>query len=130
MKKLFVLFALVIGMFALTSCSLLNQNKYEEEAGVYNCYYISGDLSLSMYDYYRITLNADGTCLVESKAKGSSQTYSAEATFSIENNKIKIVTRSGAASVTEEYDYIDGEIQMLNQSIQGISFTAKFRRDQ
>ena len=132
MKKLFAYLLCVSTLLFLTSCSLLSLIKgkpYKEEAGVYELYYMSGDLNMSMYDYYRITLEADGDCLVESKGKYNSSIYSAEATFEIEDNKIYIVTKSGSASVTEVYDYVDGEIQMNNQSIQGITFTAWFKRN-
>ena len=122
-------------LFSLASCTIIDEineiiNPYEEEAGVYNLYYMSGDLKVSMYDYYRITLNADGTCLVESKGVNSSQVYSSSATYSIENGKISIVTRSGSSSVTEVYDYVNGEIHMPTQTIQGITFSAKFKRDE
>ena len=130
MRKILFILTLITSLFALTSCTLLNSiiKPYEEEAGVYNLYHMTGDLKVSMYEYYRITLNADGTCLVESKGVNNSQIYSSAATFTIKDGKINIVTRSGAASVTEVYDYVDGEIHMPTQTIQGITFSAKFKR--
>ena len=135
MKKILLFLITLSSLFALTSCGLVDEikglfNPYEEEAGVYNLYEMTGDLDVSMYEYYRITLNADGTCLVESKGVNSSQVYSSTATFSIENGKISVVTRAGSASVTEIYDYVDGEIHMPTQTIQGITFSAKFKRDE
>ena len=100
---------------------------YEKEAGVYNLYSMTG-LDMSLYEYYRIILNADGTCVVESKAAGVSQLYSATATYSITDGKISIVTVSGPTSITEIYDYVDGEIHMPEQNISGITFSAKFKR--
>ena len=125
MKKILLFLVAITSLFALTSCSL---NKYEEEAGVYNLYYMDGDLDVSMYEYYRITLYASGICLVESKGSETEGTYSSLAIFSIENNKIKIISGLGLLTTIEEYDYIDGEIHMLNVSIQGINFSAKFKR--
>ena len=125
MKKILLFLVAITSIFALTSCSL---NKYEEEAGVYNLYYMDGDLDVSMYEYYRITLYASGICLVESKGSETGGTYSSLAIFSIEDNKIKIISGLGLLTTIEEYDYIDGEIHMLNVSIQGINFSAKFKR--
>ena len=102
-------------------------NPYEKEAGVYNLYAMTG-LDMSLYEYYRIILNADGTCVVESKGAGASQLYSSTATYSIADGKISIVTVSGATSITEVYDYVDGEIHMPEQTISGITFSAKFKR--
>ena len=87
MKKLFAYLLCTVTLLFLTSCSLLSLFKgepYKDEAGVYELYYMSGDLNMSMYDYYRITLEADGDCLVESKGAYNSSIYSAEATFEIE----------------------------------------------
>ena len=125
MKKILLFLVAITSIFALTSCSL---NKYEEEAGVYNLYYMDGDLDVSLYEYYRITLYASGICLVESKGSETESTYSAFGTFSIEDSKIKIISGLGLLTTVEEYDYIDGEIQMLNVSIEGINFSAKFKR--
>lgn len=126
MKK-FIVFALIlVSAFALSSCK--DSNKYEDEAGVYSLYYMTGDLNLSMYEYYTIELFANGDVTVKSKPAGSSQLYEASATFSIEDGKITIVSVNGSTKVTEIYDYIDGEIHMLNVEEVGISFTAKFRR--
>ena len=44
---------------------------------------MEGDLSLNNFDYYRITLEADGDCIIESKSKFNSQQYQAKATFEI-----------------------------------------------
>jgi len=132
MKKIFYIVAILLCLGTLTSCSLekiFNPNKYAEYAGTYNLYYMSGSLNVNMYEYYRITLEADGDCIVESKGKNSSQEYKAVATFTIEDGKIKIFTKNGLAIITEVYDYVDGEIHMLNQNISGYSFSAKFRRD-
>ena len=120
---------LVVLLLAATLLTFVGCTPYAKEAGVYECYEIkvNGVNAMSQFEYYRITLNADGTCIVESKGVGQATTYKAEATFSIENEKISIVTRQGAASVTEVYDYVDGEI-IMDTSAQGITMYAKFAR--
>ena len=125
MRKLFIIISAVVLSISLAACK-----KYEAEAGVYELYYMSGDFSMSSYDYYTIELKANGKAIVKSKANG--QEYEAECTFDIENGKIILVTRNGLAKVTETYDYIDGEIQMLDVKLElngrTYRFTAKFRR--
>ena len=120
---------LVVLLLAATVLTFVGCTPYAEEAGVYECYQIklNGVNALSQFEYYRITLNADGTCIVESKGVGQSTSYKAEATFSIEGDKITVVTRQGVATVTEVYDYIDGEI-IMNATAQGVTMSAKFAR--
>ena len=126
MIKILMFLSVFTLFFTLTGC---NSNKYEEQAGTYELYYASGSISLSNYDYWRIILKEDGTCVIESKGAYNSQIYSATATFEIAEEKIRIYTKNGTATITEEYDYIDGEIHMINQQIQGYTITAKFRRN-
>lgn len=130
MRKICKLLVVLLVLITLTGCSFdfLKEDKYAEEAGTYELYYAGGSISLSNYDYWRIILNADGTCVIESKGSNNSQSYSAEATYEIEDNKIRIFSKNGNATITEEYDYIDGEIQMNNQQISGYTITARFRR--
>lgn len=120
---------LVVLLLAATVLTFVGCTPYAEEAGVYECYEITlnGVDAMSQFEYYRITLNADGSCVVESKGAGQSTTYEAEATFSIEGDKITVVTRQGIATVTEVYDYIDGEI-IMNATAQGVTMYAKFAR--
>ena len=120
---------LVVLLLATTLLTFVACTPYAEEAGVYECYEITvnGIDAMSQFEYYRITLNADGTCIVESKNAGQTTAYKAEATFSIENGKISVVTSQGMASVTEIYDYIDGEI-IMDATAQGITMHAKFAR--
>ena len=124
LRKIAILLVLVMASLLLVSCA-----PYTEEAGVYECYELRIDSKdcLSLYEYYRITLEADGTCVVESKGVDNSSTYKAAATFSIKDNKITVVTTNGAASVTEVYDYIDGEI-IMETTISGMKMYAKFAR--
>ena len=125
MKKIIRLFTVVVlvGLcLSLTSCF----NKYKDVAGTYECYEIrvNGQNYLSYYDYYRITLEANGDCLVESK---SGSEYSAECTFEIKDSKIYVYTRVGVAKVTETYDFINNEI-IMDTEVQGSTIYAKFRK--
>ncbi len=124
LRKIAVVLTLIIVSFVLVSCA-----PYAEEAGVYECYdiTINSQDCLSRYEYYRITLEANGTCVVESKGIDNPSTYKAVATFSIENDKITVVTTNGSASVTEVYDYIDGEI-IMDTTVSGYTMYAKFAR--
>lgn len=126
MKKIILVFFMLLSVITISSCSL---KKYDEYAGVYELYHMSGDLKLSMYEYYKITLNGNGSCVVESKGANSSQSYEAKGTFDIEGEEIKIYTKNGTTKITETYDYINGEIHMINQTISGYTFTAKFKRN-
>ena len=125
MKKILLFLIAITSLFTLTSCSL---NKYEEEAGVYNLYYMGGDLDESMYEYYRITLYASGICLTESKGADSEDDYSGYGIYKIEDGKITI-TSLGLLTAVEKYDYVDGEIHIPPTSFLGITFSAKFKRD-
>ena len=123
-RRILAVLLLATLLFTLVGCG-----KYSEEAGVYECYQIklNGQNYMSAYEYYRITLNADGTCVVESKAVGQASAYKAEATFSIEDGKISVYTQSGGTTITEVYDYVDGEI-IMNTTIAGVTMYAKFAR--
>ncbi len=124
-RKILAVLLLAMLLFTLVGCG-----KYTKEAGVYECYEIrvNGQNYMSAYEYYRITLNADGTCVVESKAVGQASAYKAEATFAIEDSKISIYTQSGWTTITEVYDYVDGEI-IMDTTISGVPMYAKFARE-
>ena len=125
MKKILLFLIAITSLFTLTSCSL---NKYEEEAGVYNLYYMDGDLDESMYEYYRITLYASGICLTESKGIDSEDEYAGYGIYKIEDGKITITSGLGLLTAIEKYDYVDGEIHIPPTSLFGITFSAKFKR--
>ena len=128
MKKLFVVIALLLMTVSLSACK-----KYTEEAGVYELYYMSGSFNLSNYEYYTIELKENGDAVVKSKGNyAGAELYEEKCTFKIVDGKIKITTRKGFAKVVEEYDYVDGEIHMLDVSLDyegtTYTFTAKFKR--
>lgn len=124
LAKVLVALLLVATLLTFTACT-----PYTEEAGIYECYEITinGVDYLSQYEYYRIILYADGSCVVESKGVGQSASYRADARFSIADGKITVVTTQGFASVTEVYDYVDGVI-IMDATAQGVTMHAKFAR--
>ena len=124
LSKVMVVLLLVAALFTFVACT-----PYAEEAGVYECYEmeLNGANAMSKFDYYRIILYADGSCVVESKVAGQSSTYKATATYSIADEKITVVTIRGLSTITEVYDYIDGVI-IMDATLQGVTMHAKFTR--
>jgi hypothetical protein len=126
LKKVTVLLLVLCVTFLLAGCG--TKKEYEEEAGVYELVEMSGDLNMSMFKTYTIDLRANGQVYVKTTYNGNSTVYEGDGKFEIKDNKIIIKTSQGSQTVTEEYDYIDGEIIMDNITLQTINFTAKFRR--
>lgn len=131
MKRFVKVFLFVLGLVLLTGLTGCETANYEAEAGKYECYYITmnGQNVTSYYEYYNIILEVNGKCVVESKQVGASQTYEAKAKYSIADNKIKVVTSMLFFKVTEEYDYINGEI-IMDTTLEDTRVYAKFRRAQ
>ena len=133
-KKKVIIFIFVMLVSAAAVFGFLKYRdsvKYKEYAGTYEMYAAYGSVSLNDYEYYRIILEADGDCIVESKGKGISQEIRATATYEIKDNKIYIYSNTYGIKVTEIYDYIDGdvpEIHMLNQQIQGYTINIKLKK--
>ena len=126
MRKYIILTLTLMTLFTLGGCKTIKNWKH---AGTYELYSMTGDLSLNDFEYYRITLEKNGDCLIESKSKIGGVEYSAEATYEINDDIIKIYTKTATATLTETFDFIDGEIHMVNQVISGISYTAKLRKN-
>jgi len=127
MKKGLIIGFMLLSLFALSAC----QKTFEEEAGLYELYEMSGDLSLSDFSYYTIELFSDGNILIKSKSSTlDDEPYVAQATFEIKKNRIVIYTKVAFTKITETYDYIDGEIHMIDVEIPGydMTFSAKFKR--
>lgn len=137
MKKFIIMLLCLFSLFSVVGCFDDDGVKkdddeddiYEEYAGTYNLYYMSGSFSLSDYEYYRIILKSNGKCIIEAKGSANSQEISSNATYEIKNDKIFIYSKVDGTKVTEEYDYVDGEIHMNNQELMGYTITAKFKRD-
>ena len=107
------------------------QRSYTEEAGIYELYEMSGDLSLSDFSYYYIQLDEGGEVVVKSLgSEGEQEEYMAFGTFKISGSSIHIYTKVGFSRIKETYAYVNGEIHMVDVYLDGydITFTAKFRR--
>ena len=127
MKKIMLIIVMLLGVITLASC----QKSYDEEAGLYELYEMSGDLSLSDFSYYTVELFSDGKIIIRSKSSNlDDEPYVAEATYEIKRQKIIIYTKIAFTKITERYDYIDGEIHMIDVEIPGydLIFSAKFKR--
>lgn len=104
---------------------------YEAEAGLYELYFMEGAYSMEMYEFYTIELFENGTVRIQSKSSDfGSAVYDVTTEYSIKNGKITIITKVGFTNLKEVYDYVDGEIHMINAQIPGTDdvLTAKFRR--
>lgn len=126
MKKLTFLLVLFSFVF-LASC----QPSYEQEAGVYELYAMEGAYTLETYSFYTLELNSDGTVRIYYQlSEFGSAVYDVTTDYSIRNQIITITSKVGFTNVKETYDYIDGEIHMIDVEIPGTDqrFTAKFRR--
>ncbi len=113
---------------AFTACA---KPELKEVAGTYEMTSISGNINgvsinKSMYEYFTLILEDNGKGTVKSKANGG-VSYEQSGTYTYADGKIKMTTKSGGASVTEEYDYADGVITYsVNGS--GMSMNVVFER--
>lgn len=122
LKKIVFVLLLLVTTISLTGC-----NKYSEEAGVYELTSITGDVTKSMFKYYTIDLNANGTFEIDAAYTTTTQLYNAKGTYDIEDGKINLYTKSGGQTITETYDY-DGETIKMKVSTAGMSFNATFTK--
>ena len=129
MKKVFKYLGLFLLLISITGCGLFG--KYKEYEGDYEATIVKmdGRNYTSQYEYYTISLDAKGNCVVKSKGVGQSTTYEATGTYKIEDGKIYIITRNGAASVTEEYEYTEEGVIIMSTSVNGITVYAEFERE-
>ena len=130
MKRVFVL---VLGLVLTLSCLLsLSACTMESKiAGTYEMVSVSGTLTYNgvttelgedLYDYYRITLNRDGTALIESKGADSTAKIEEEGTWEYEDDLIKLKSRPSGITVVEEMEWKDGVITYeAEQSGQGMA---------
>ena len=130
MKRFFIVISLIICLFCFSSCQKENTyNEYEEYAGVYELYYTKGYLKMEMFEYYRITLTADGKYSVELKVSETQEVYTSEGSYKIFQVTI---TFNPNSIIPETYTYVNGEIHMYDVEINGFDdykYTAKFRRN-
>ena len=129
MKKIFKYLGLFLLLITITGCSLFG--KYKEYAGDYEVTVVkmNGMNYTSNYEYYTISLDEKGNCVVKSKGVGQSATYEAAGTYEIKDGKIYIITRNGAASVTEEYEYTEEGVIIMSTSLNGVTVYAEFERE-
>ena len=141
MKKIITIIVSVIMCFAclamVTSCDSKDKDEKtkinKEAVGVYEMVSISGtlvqngyvtQLDESLYEYYRITLNTDGSAFVESKGRGVTTAVEAEGTWEWDDGQIKLKSRTLGISVVETMDWEDGVITYeAHQVGQGIEIT-------
>jgi hypothetical protein len=129
MRKLLLLVGVILTATMLYGCS----PNYVEEAGLYELYEMSGDVSLENFQYYTIELFEDGSVTIKSKgSQVGSEVYEAIATYRIRGEKITITTKVGFTNIKENYDYIDGEIHMNNVTVieYDVTFSAKFKKSE
>lgn len=118
MKKIWITICLavtsLIALFSLAACGA----DYSEIAGAYELQDITGTINnvtikTNMYSYYRIILTKDGKVTIQSK-RSSAEAEEVEKkgtfTYSAEKEKLYITTKSGTATVTEEYTCTQGVI--------------------
>ena len=118
MKK-FLSIALVLiiscSCLAFTSCGLFGD---DDITGVYEMTEISGTityggqthpLSEDLYDYYRITLNDDGSVIIEARGNGSSAIRE-EGRWEYDEPNLDVISVRGGYTVVEEMELKDGVI--------------------
>ena len=128
MKKflsLIVAVVLLVSCFAFVSCN------GSDLAGTYEMTGISGtityngqtvELEEDMYDYYRIVLNKDGSCKIESKGADSTAKIEQEGTWEYEDEVLKVKTVTSGVTVVEEMKWDDGVITYdAKQSASGMT---------
>lgn len=119
MKKLLSL-TLIICLIATCVIALASCNSQENKmVGTYEMVSISGTITYNgttvqleedLYEYYRIILNKDGSCAIESKGKANTSKVEQEGTWEYENDTLKIKTNSSGITVVEEMQWKDGTI--------------------
>ena len=120
MKKLL---SLTLAVFLIATCllTLASCDAASEVVGTYEMSSISGAVTYAgqtvtidedYFEYYRITLEKDGTCKVESKATDSSAKIEQEGTWEYdeETGKLTLKSTQGGITVSEEMTWKEGVI--------------------
>lgn len=119
MKKFLSIVLVVIfsvSCLAFTSCGLLGGG--DDIVGVYEMVEVSGTvtyggttypLSEDLYEYYTITLNEDGTAIIDAKGNGSSAIRE-EAKWEYDEPDLEIISNRGGYNVVEKMQLKDGVI--------------------
>jgi len=127
MKKAIFYFGVILTAIMLYACS----PSYEKEAGIYELYEMSGEVSLSYFEYYTIELFDDGSLTIKSKSSVvDSEVLIEYATYRIQGKQITTTTKVGFTNIKEVYDFINEEIHMndVELTMYGITVSAKFRK--
>lgn len=129
MKKISVsILAVMMCLICLLTFAACQDSQY---VGTYEMVSISGtmtaygqtiELTKDLYEYYRITLNDDGTAKVQSKAANNTTAIEADGTWEVVDGKIFLKSTTSGITTVEEMTWEDGVITYsANQSAQGIS---------
>ena len=106
-----------VSCLAFTSCGLFGGSN-KDVAGVYEMVEVSGTvtyggttypLSEDLYEYYTITLNEDGTAIIDAKGNGSSAIRE-EAKWEYDEPDLEIISNRGGFNVVEKMQLKDGVI--------------------
>ena len=128
MKKLL---SFTLALVLILSCAALVSCNTNDIAGIYEMVSVSGtvsyggqtvELGKDLYDYYRITLNKDGTCKIESKSADSTAKVEQDGTWEYEDDLLKIKSTTSGVTVVEEMQWKDGVITYdAKQSASGMT---------
>ena len=129
MKKISIsILAVMMCMMCLLAFTACQNSPY---VGTYEMVSISGTMTVygqtikltkDLYEYYRITLNEDGTAKVQSKAVNNTTAIEADGTWEFVDGKIFLKSTTSGITTVEEMTWEDGVITYsANQSAQGIS---------
>ena len=134
MKK--ILSLILVTVLLLSCVSVLSSCGMKAKiAGTYEMVSISGtitqngktvNLDEDLYEYYRLTLNKDGSALVESKGKNNTSKVEQEAEWDYKDGVIKLKSVQMGITVVEEMEWNDGVIiYEAKESGQGMTVNMK-----
>ena len=129
MKKI-LSFVLIVSMLLTCMVVFASCDTSSKVAGTYEMVSVTGSLTYQgetipldedLYDYYRITLEKDGTALVESKGADSTSKIEEEGTWEYEDGVIKLKSNTSGITVVEEMEWKDDKITYVaEESGQGM----------
>lgn len=134
MKK--ILSLILVTVLLLSCVSVLSSCGMKAKiAGTYEMVSISGtatyngvttELEEGLYEYYRLTLNKDGSALIEAKGKNNSSKIEQEAEWDYKDGVIKLKSAPMGITVVEEMEWDDGVITYeAKESAQGMTVNMK-----
>ena len=124
-------------MIATCALTFASCNSDDKIAGTYEMTSISGtvtyggetiELEEDLYDYYRITLKKNGSCMIESKASGSTTKVEEEGTWEYDDGILKIKSNPSGITTVEEMTWEDDVIiYEAEQNASGMKIEMKLR---